>query len=184
MIEAVTSAGGTLVRDIQCGRSLNLTLDNIDDSRRSHLLSLIQERKVPTTRSDLRVFRTLVSRFLARLTNRLFIVRYLRARSPYREKRIVLFGGRLKGQIPGGRITRRRCLLSISFLGEKIVLRARFGSITAQKTAENGCAIRMLTTEFIGNGMWDKMIDDVMRNLLFFFSFSTKLLFSHKERLR
>lgn len=89
--------------------------------------------------------------FFARLPNRLFIVRYLRARNL--EKRIVLSGGGSKGRIPLVRITHRRCLLSISFLDEKIVLRARFGSITAQKAAENDCAIRMLTTEFIGNGM-------------------------------
>lgn len=55
---------------------------------------------------------------------------FLRARNT-QEKRLVLSGGGLKGRIPRARITRRRCLLSISFLGEKIVLRVRFGSITA-----------------------------------------------------
>lgn len=72
---------GTSVREIWCGRSLNLTLDNVDDSLRLHLLSLVQERA--SANDSLRSSSLSYSRlsFFARLANRLFIVRYLRARS-------------------------------------------------------------------------------------------------------
>lgn len=77
MKEAITLPDGTSVREIRCGRSLNLTLDNVDDSRRSHLLSSVQER---ASAND--SLRSSSLSFFVRLANRLFIVRYLRARSP------------------------------------------------------------------------------------------------------
>lgn len=85
MIEAMTSSGGTSVHEIRCGRSLNLTLDNVYDSQRSHLLSLIQERASANDSRSSNLSYSHLS-FFARLSNRLFIVRYLRARNTQRKE--------------------------------------------------------------------------------------------------
>lgn len=128
MIEAMTS-GGTSVHEIRCGRSLNLTLDNVYDSQRLHLLSLVQELKYQRLAT---IFESLVlSSLVFRSSVQSTIHRSLFACTQHVEERIVLSGDGSKGQILRARITRRRCLISISFLGEKIVLRVRFGSITA-----------------------------------------------------
>lgn len=151
----MTSSGGTS-REIRCGRvgcSLNSTLDDVHDgasnSRLRALVAFIEfgsRARMPTVvslasiacDSSVPAPSFLVFRSPARPTIRRPLFAYACTQAGTREKNNRAFSADGPGgRIPRARITPRRCLSSISsrraiFSTQKIVLRARFGSITVR----------------------------------------------------
>lgn len=161
-------------REIRCGRvgcSLNLTLDDIHDGacngRRVERRSVgghaywvrFKSARVPTAHFASIVFKSSVPSFLVFPFVRPAICRPLFACTrthAIRWKKNSASRRCIERRIPCTRITRRGYLLSTSSLGEKIVLRACFGS-TSIKTRRNASEQlrdkNVTRIVFIGNRM-------------------------------